>query len=111
MIWVHTPVLPLIAHEFFSQVSPPGSPGFGIVLKVQISFPVRTSNARASPFVLLCVVTVMPFLHGGPDEDDVVDDGRRRVKADLSGLEIDRLAGRRRPRRLSNRRRRRCQRT
>src|SRR6202049_387008 len=59
-IWVHTPVLPLTAHESPSHVSLPNSPGRGIVLNVQSTFPVRASNARTSPLVLLCVTTVAP---------------------------------------------------
>ena len=66
VICVHTPVLPLTAHESFSQVSLPNSPGRGIVLNVQSSLPVRTSKARTSPLVLLCVVTVMPSLNDEP---------------------------------------------
>ena len=60
MICVHTPVLPFTAHDSFSHVSLPNSPGFGIVLNVQSSLPVRASNARTRPFVLLCVGTVAP---------------------------------------------------
>ena len=66
MICVHTPALPLIAHELSCQVSLPNSPGLGIVLNVHNSFPVRASNARASPLVLLCVVTVMPSFIDDP---------------------------------------------
>src|SRR5205823_6320750 len=55
-----TPVLPLIAHDSFSHVSLPNSPGRGIVLNVQSVFPVRTSYARTRPLVLLCVFTVSP---------------------------------------------------
>src|SRR5205814_3712854 len=60
VICVHTPVLPLVAHDSFSHVSLPNSPGRGIVLKVQSSFPVLTSHARTRPLVLLCVFTVSP---------------------------------------------------
>src|SRR5438445_356666 len=63
---VQTPVLPLIAHDSFSHVSLPNSPGRGIVLNVQRSLPVFTSNARTRPFVLLCVTTVMPSLNEEP---------------------------------------------
>src|SRR4029453_17415118 len=49
----HTPVLPLIAHDSFSQVSFPNSPGRGRVLNVHSSLPVRTSHARTRPLVLL----------------------------------------------------------
>src|SRR3954470_21543486 len=58
VIWVHTPVLPLTAHESFSHVSLPNSPGRGMVLNVHNNLPVRTSNSRASPLVLFCVLTV-----------------------------------------------------
>ena len=92
MICVHTPVLPLIAHEPFCHVSLPNSPGRGIVLNVQSSLPVRASNARTSPLVLLCVVIVMPSFIDDPTMIDVLDDGGRRVQADLAGLEIDLLA-------------------
>ena len=92
MICVQTPVLPLIAHESFSQVSLPNSPGRGIVLNVHSSLPVRTSKARTRPLVLLCVLDGHAFLERRADDDDVVDDGRRRVQADLAGLEIDLLA-------------------
>ena len=66
MICVQTPTLPLTAQESFSQVSFPNSPGRGIVLNVQSSLPVRTSNARTSPFVLLCVGTVAPSRNDDP---------------------------------------------
>src|SRR4029453_17123738 len=56
----HTPVLPLIAHDSFSHDSAPNSPGRGIVLNVQSSLPLLTSQARTSPFVLLCDLTVSP---------------------------------------------------
>ena len=54
------------AHESFSHVSLPNSPGRGIVLNVQSSLPVRTSNARTSPLVLLCVLTVAPSRNDEP---------------------------------------------
>ena len=66
MICVQTPVLPLTAHESFSHVSLPNSPGRGMVLNVQSSLPVRTSNARTSPLVLLCVLTVAPSRNDEP---------------------------------------------
>src|SRR3954470_8263779 len=66
VICVHTPVLPLTAHESFSHVSLPNSPGRGIVLNVHSSFPVRASNARTSPLVLLCVLTVAPSRNDEP---------------------------------------------
>src|SRR6478736_5795106 len=66
VICVHTPVLPLIAQESFSQVSLPTSPGRGIVLNVHSVLPVRTSKARASPLLLLCVTTVKPSLNDDP---------------------------------------------
>src|SRR5205085_4606792 len=34
-----------------------------------------------------------PFLHRGPDQHGVLDDGRRRVQTNLTALQIDRLAG------------------
>ena len=61
-------------------------------MNVQSSLPVFTSNARTSPLVLLCVATVIPSLNDEPIEHDVVDDGRRRVQADLAGLQLDLLA-------------------
>src|SRR4029078_10233497 len=63
VICVHTPVLPLVAHDSFSHVSLPNSPGFGIVLNVQSSLPLFTSNARTRPLVLLWVLTVIPSLN------------------------------------------------
>ena len=78
-------------HESFSHVSWPYSPGFGIVLNRQICLPVRTSKARTSPFVLLCVETVAPSRNDDPMMTDVADDSRRRVDADLAGLKIDLL--------------------
>ncbi len=56
----HTPVLPFSAQELFSQVSLPNSPGRGMVLKRHSSLPLRTSNARTTPLVLLWVGTVAP---------------------------------------------------
>ena len=88
---VHTPVFPLTAHESFSQVSLPNSPGRGMVLNCHSSLPVRTSKARASPLVLLCVLTVSPSLNDDPIEHHVFDDRGGGVQADLAGLEIDRL--------------------
>ena len=55
MIWFQTPTLPLVAHEPFSHVSLPNSPGAGIVLNRHTSFPVRTLKARTRPLVLLWV--------------------------------------------------------
>ena len=92
MICVQTPVLPLTAHESFSHVSLPNSPGRGMVLNVHSSLPVRTSNARTRPLVLLWVADRRAFAERRADDDHVLDDGRRRVHADLAGLEIDRLA-------------------
>src|SRR5581483_2101741 len=66
VICVHTPTLPLIAHNSSSHVSLPNSPGRGIVLNVQSSLPVLTSNARTSPLVLLCVLTVAPSRNDEP---------------------------------------------
>src|SRR5204862_1735405 len=66
VICVHTPVLPLMAHESFSHVSLPTSPGLGIVLNVHSVLPVRTSKARANPLLLLCVTTVKPSLNDDP---------------------------------------------
>src|SRR5207245_7520066 len=66
VIWVHTPVLPLIPHDSFSHVSLPNSPGRGIVLNVHSSLPLFTSNARTRPFVLLWVLTVIPSLNDDP---------------------------------------------
>src|SRR5205823_2739142 len=66
VICVHTPVLPLTAHDSFSHVSLPNSPGRGIVLNVHSSLPLFTSNARTSPLVLLCVFTVIPSLNEEP---------------------------------------------
>src|ERR1700730_5725398 len=63
---VQTPVLPLVAHDSFSQVSLPNSPGRGMVLNVQSTLPLFTSIARTSPLVLLCVLTVMPSLNDEP---------------------------------------------
>src|SRR4026207_955189 len=40
---------PEYAHESFSHVSPPTSPGSGITLNVQRGLPVRTSNACTLP--------------------------------------------------------------
>ncbi len=37
-----------------------------MVLNVQITLPVRTSNARTSPLVLLCVDTVAPSRNDDP---------------------------------------------
>src|SRR4029078_12792784 len=66
LIGVHTPVLRLVAHDSFSHVSLPNSPGFGIVLKVQSSLPLFTSNARTRPLVLLWLLTSMSFLNNEP---------------------------------------------
>src|SRR5207248_11490875 len=66
LICVHTPVLPLSFQEPFSHVSLPYSPGFGIMLNDHSSLPVRASYARATPFVLLCVLTVIPSLNDDP---------------------------------------------
>src|SRR6266852_7970534 len=63
---VQTPVLPFVAHDSFSHVSLPNSPGRGIVLNVQRSLPLFTSNARTRPFVLLWVLTVIPSLNDDP---------------------------------------------
>src|SRR5437899_12227481 len=62
----HTPVLPLVAHDSFSHVSLPNSPGRGIVLNVHSSLPDRTSHARTSPLVLLWVLTVSPSRNDEP---------------------------------------------
>src|SRR4029453_7884989 len=66
VICVHTPALPLTAHDPFSHVSLPTSPGRGIVLNVHNTFPVRASYARTRPLVLLCVVIVMPSFIDDP---------------------------------------------
>src|SRR5262245_23947196 len=66
LISVHTPTLPVLAHESFPQVLPPGSSGPGMVLNCQSFFPVRTSNARTRPLVLLCEATVAPSLNADP---------------------------------------------
>ena len=92
MICVHTPVLPLIAHESFSHVSLPNSPGRGIVLNVQSSLPVRTSNARTSPLVLLCVVTVMPSLNDDPTMTTSLTTVGVECRPISPRLEIDLLA-------------------
>ena len=92
-------------------MSLPNSPGRGIVLNVQSSLPVRTSNARTSPLVLLCVETVAPSRIAEPMMIDVLDDRRRGVDADLTGLEIDLLALALARRRLSGRGRRLCRRS
>src|SRR5262245_66503220 len=55
-----------MAHESFSHVSLPDSPGRGIVLKVHSRFPVWTSNACTRPFVLLCVFGVPPSRNDDP---------------------------------------------
>ena len=41
--------------------------------------------------MLLCVVTVASLPERGADDHDVAGDRRRRVQADLAGLEIDLL--------------------
>ena len=70
VIWVHTPVLPLIAQEPFSHVSLPNSPGCGIVLNCQ-SF-ARAGIERAhKPLGVVVRGDGHAFLEGRPDEDDV----------------------------------------
>ena len=59
-------MLPLNAHDPFSQVSAPNSPALGMVLKVQFSLPVLASKARTLPLVLLRVTTVIPSLKEDP---------------------------------------------
>ena len=66
VICVQTPTLPFVAHDSFSHVSLPNSPGFGIVLNCHSILPVLTSNARTWPLLLLCVLTVMPSLNAEP---------------------------------------------
>ena len=58
------------------------------MLNRQICLPVRTSNARTSPFLLLCVETVAPSRNDDPMYDDVPHYGWSRVDADLAGFEI-----------------------
>ena len=89
---VQTPVLPLAAQESFSHVSLPNSPGFGIVLKVHRSLPVRTSKARARPLVLVWVTTCVPSLNAEPTITTSLTTVARRMEADLAGLQIDLLA-------------------
>src|SRR5439155_296757 len=55
-----------MAHDSFSHVSLPNSPGRGIVLNVQSTLPLFTSKARTRPLVLLWVLTVMPSLNDEP---------------------------------------------
>src|SRR6185503_2583227 len=54
------------AHDSFSHVSLPNSPGRGIVLNVQSRLPLRTSYPRTSPLVLLCVFGVPPSRNDDP---------------------------------------------
>src|SRR5258705_8193222 len=63
---VQTPVLPLVAHDSFSHVSLPNSPGRGIVLNVHSSLPVFASHPRTRPLVLLCDLTVRPSRNDEP---------------------------------------------
>src|SRR5262245_50615428 len=55
-----------MAHDSFSQVSLPNSPGRGIVLNVHSNLPDLASHARTRPFVLLCVFTVRPSRNDDP---------------------------------------------
>ena len=62
-----------------------------MVLKRHSCLPVRTSKARTTPLVLLWVGTVAPSRMEEPDDHDVPGHGRRRMDADLAGLQIDLL--------------------
>jgi hypothetical protein len=73
-------------------VSLPNSPGRGIVLNVHNSLPLRTSNARTMPLVLLCVSTVAPSRNDEPTIATSLTIAGRRVQSDLAVFEIDLIA-------------------
>jgi hypothetical protein len=53
VMWVHTPLLPVHAHEPFSHVSVPNCPRIGTPSNFHSILPVRMSKARATPLTLL----------------------------------------------------------
>ena len=61
------------------------------MLKRQSCLPVRTSNARTSPLVLLCVETVAPSRNDEPTMTMSPTTAGRGMDADFAGLEIDLL--------------------
>ena len=92
MICVQTPVLPFVAHESFSQVSLPNSPG----PRNRVERPEQLAGPHVEgahqPLGVVVRVDGHAFLERRADDDDVLHDGRRRVQADLAGLQIDLLA-------------------
>ena len=72
MICVHTPVLPLIAHDSFSHVSLPNSPGRGIVLNVHSILPVLTSKRAHQPLRVVVGLDREAFAERRADDHDVL---------------------------------------
>ena len=92
MICDQTPVLPLIAHDSFSHVSLPNSPGRGIVLNVHSSLPLCDVPRAHEALGVVVRLDGQAFAERRADDHDVLRDGRRRVQADLARLQIDLLA-------------------
>src|SRR5215469_1011779 len=62
----HAPVFPVYDQESWSHVSNPASPGLGMVWKIHLRLPVRTSYPRTYPLTLVLLVGTPPGLCAAP---------------------------------------------